>query len=412
MDSREYDREKLYQEVWRIPLRALAKQYQATEQQLRKVCKELEIPLPKPKHWDDVQQSQPTQLAPLPPLSAKRRRSAAPRSMVIDDHQIEEALGPIKWPPDLHPALIPLRHQLDQVLERARRVRDQETRPRRLNGQPQVRETLGYGTWATIVDNGYYVKITHRAFAMRISLLQYERGVLIFDAICKAAEKADFRPHMDPDCQRLELHLTGAKASIRLSEQLEEQYRKGTGWRSENGQIKYAVPTGLLKLYVEKEPYDTGRAIADDKKQRLEQKTDLIIRAIISAHQSSMTWRDELDQTHRRIDEAAAARQEAAALIKQENERQKLESDKQDALLAEVENWKRAQSIRAYIDAMDHALVEKQAAEPDGYKEWREWAIATAERLDNSELRLGLRTPAETTSVQRLLAAGITIRTT
>ncbi len=53
-----YDREKLYEEVWAEPLRAVAPRYGVSDVMLGKVCRELLIPLPGRGYWAKVRARQ------------------------------------------------------------------------------------------------------------------------------------------------------------------------------------------------------------------------------------------------------------------------------------------------------------------------------------------------------------------
>jgi hypothetical protein len=44
--ARQYDRNKLYEEVWSEPMHKLTKKYNLSDIGLAKVCKKLKIPLP------------------------------------------------------------------------------------------------------------------------------------------------------------------------------------------------------------------------------------------------------------------------------------------------------------------------------------------------------------------------------
>lgn len=48
-------REELYNLVWENPLSKLAKKYNLSDNGLRKVCKKLDIPLPKNGYWQKIQ---------------------------------------------------------------------------------------------------------------------------------------------------------------------------------------------------------------------------------------------------------------------------------------------------------------------------------------------------------------------
>jgi hypothetical protein len=55
METIELTRQELYDLVWENPLSKLAKKYNLSDNGLRKVCKELDIPLPKNGHWQKIQ---------------------------------------------------------------------------------------------------------------------------------------------------------------------------------------------------------------------------------------------------------------------------------------------------------------------------------------------------------------------
>ena len=49
-----FERTRLYEEVWSEPLTKLGKKYGLSDNGLRKVCKALNIPLPRAGHWAKV----------------------------------------------------------------------------------------------------------------------------------------------------------------------------------------------------------------------------------------------------------------------------------------------------------------------------------------------------------------------
>jgi hypothetical protein len=66
METRTYEREKLYNEVWAEPMTTVAKRYGISDVALRKQCKKLDIPLPKKGHWAKVQAGHKVKVPPLP----------------------------------------------------------------------------------------------------------------------------------------------------------------------------------------------------------------------------------------------------------------------------------------------------------------------------------------------------------
>ncbi|AFM40278.1 hypothetical protein Desaci_1249 [Desulfosporosinus acidiphilus SJ4] len=81
METRTYEREKLYKEIWAEPMTKVAKRYGISDVALRKNCKKLNIPTPPNGYWAKVQAGQKTKIPPLP------------RSRGIDKIVVEEKLN-------------------------------------------------------------------------------------------------------------------------------------------------------------------------------------------------------------------------------------------------------------------------------------------------------------------------------
>jgi len=64
-----YDREKLYEQVWTLPLRTLAREYGVSDVALAKACRKLHVPLPGRGYWAKKAANQPVEeRPPLPPV--------------------------------------------------------------------------------------------------------------------------------------------------------------------------------------------------------------------------------------------------------------------------------------------------------------------------------------------------------
>ncbi len=66
METRIYEREKLYKEVWKEPMTTLATRYGISDVALRKHCLKMNIPLPKSGHWTKVKLGKKISIPPLP----------------------------------------------------------------------------------------------------------------------------------------------------------------------------------------------------------------------------------------------------------------------------------------------------------------------------------------------------------
>ncbi len=58
-------RKELYKLVWSTPVNQLAKKYSITDYGLRKVCKSMNIPLPKPGYWERLKVGRPDEIEKL-----------------------------------------------------------------------------------------------------------------------------------------------------------------------------------------------------------------------------------------------------------------------------------------------------------------------------------------------------------
>jgi hypothetical protein len=62
-----YNRKELYNKVWRLPMRILAKEFGISDVALAKTCKKLHIPVPGRGYWAKKAANQPTGPRPLLP---------------------------------------------------------------------------------------------------------------------------------------------------------------------------------------------------------------------------------------------------------------------------------------------------------------------------------------------------------
>ena len=99
-------RKELYDLVWSTPMTKLAKQYSISDNGLRKICKKMDIPLPKAGHWEKLKAGKKVIVEKLSTnysgkneidLTAKSKENAlkfaVPSEMRLLQKEIEEALG-------------------------------------------------------------------------------------------------------------------------------------------------------------------------------------------------------------------------------------------------------------------------------------------------------------------------------
>src|SRR5262245_5341380 len=68
MNTVTYRRAELYEQVWKEPVRTVAKRYGISDVALGKICRRLSVPLPGLGHWARINVGQQIPRPPLPPL--------------------------------------------------------------------------------------------------------------------------------------------------------------------------------------------------------------------------------------------------------------------------------------------------------------------------------------------------------
>jgi hypothetical protein len=67
---RDFEREKLYEEIWREPVNKVSKRYEISDVGLRKICVSLDIPVPPRGYWEKLAAGKAVNKPPLPPTKA------------------------------------------------------------------------------------------------------------------------------------------------------------------------------------------------------------------------------------------------------------------------------------------------------------------------------------------------------
>jgi hypothetical protein len=80
------ERAVLYSEVWRTPLRTLAKKYGVSDVALGKICAKLEVPRPGVGHWVRIEHGAKIEPTPLPSL-----RTGQPSEVMLSVHHASQA---------------------------------------------------------------------------------------------------------------------------------------------------------------------------------------------------------------------------------------------------------------------------------------------------------------------------------
>ncbi|WP_106351823.1 hypothetical protein [Paraburkholderia fungorum] len=283
---------------------------------------------------------------------------------------------------DWHRAIKQLREQMDKGVTRAAHLKKRYDWEQNHPGkQYQHKGEVVYGSWESFCDTGQLLVTSHRKLAARLSMATYQRGLLILNIVCHGAELEGYTVQMAKDNERLELSKGGAHVEVRITEKLTQGTRyRINSWDKSREPVRTLTPTGTLTLFVEQQGLGQTELL-DTKDRPLEQQWKRILAAIEHRHQGSLANVAEWDAQKRKWREAEIQREEAAKNIAEEKRRQ-------ESLFSEIENWQRAELIRAYLASLDSKL-ESQAQLDTGYITWRKWAAEVADKLDPALHRIG-----------------------
>ena len=392
-----FERTALYEEVWTTPLTHLGKKYGLSDNGIRKVCKALNIPLPKHGHWAKVaaghrvprpalpSDAQRTNFVSRPAQEQESFRLSEDELWLAEhiafeakeENQITIEEKPARW----HKVVAPIRDDLREAAKELEASRRAEERAERHPHLRQLPNWDGY-KWRMAVDRGQVLRETHKSAPTRVSPLGYERALIILHTLCREAERRGFSVSENAERGRIAFNGHGAEIFARISERLEDNWRtEKSDWEAKPRKVRYQVPTGKLRLYVGTSwsEAETG----DDDGEGLESK----LNAVFVKMYRQVVRQRERDREHKareRAWQAEGAKREAAEQRRREEEaRKERERRRRRSLIVEAREWKTAALIREYADH----IANSTDRDVPGVGAWRTWALGVADALDPTRER-------------------------
>jgi hypothetical protein len=367
-----FEREALYAEVWKEPVRTVAERYGISDVALRKICQRLGVPVPPLGYWARVAAGQQPRVTPLPDNHKGDTRYV--RSTYSDperaerEERIAAILGQHPAPSEACPAL---KASVDACLAVVKRTA-KALGPRSRN---ERRLLQAHGP---------------ESFEVTVSEEQRDRALLILDAAITAAMSAGaVLLKAAEQGKRPRLELLGVPFEIGLHEATERSERPLTAQELKEqkaGTLYYIPdrwaysPTGALTLVVDPQAFlVTAFSISDGAREPLEKRLGrLASRMLAKAAEAKV--RQEMSEEDNRRWQAEAARREvqerrkAAALAR-------LETAESNASA-----WRRAQELREWASALESEAASRVVAgdPPDTEKVTAEanWIRRAADWLD------------------------------
>ena len=364
-----YERAKLYEEIWEEPVTTVAKRYGVSDVALRKICKQLAVPLPPLGYWARVAAGRKPPTPPLPKYSGP---AEIVRQRYISDEPVE---------PD--PEHLVARREFEARPENRIVVSETLDTPHPLLAaterafrRPKHRDLRNLPT------------TDRRALDISVSEASLPRALRIMNALVKALDARGMHLRIEPDGKRRScLTLQGQVLAIRLVESISRTEREPT--EKERQEIKkyghaylpnrYSYePMGMLKLGIIGSYHsDFHKTVADGKRQRVEQRLNEFVVKLEAEAVRRKRHEEHLERQHRLWEKQERRRRE-----REEQKRKEIERLK--ALEEEARDWKRSEDIRAYVAAVEtKAMHEHGRIGPDSeLGQWIAWARHKADWID------------------------------
>ena len=379
----------------------LAKKYGLSDSGLRKICKAMNVPLPKAGHWAKAaagKASPPPQLTPTAHRTTFQSnpppRSETPKPVVDDDSAwlkarlLEEQLtdreivvdpSPSKW----HSEVAPLRSWLETCVAKYQKALKEKERFEKVSASRKRTTAPDYSTM-DIYNNEPVLGSTHRSIAMRVSTGTYKRALAILNTLAYAADFRGFTVELLKDHERLRFSLESVAIDLAIVERLEESfYTVRNSWNNEPRTEKKKTATGRLRLNIG--PSYQSHQIAETGNSPLEGE---LHRVFEYAYRKVVRSREEAREREIEMKKAEVRRQALEETERQQKllEQQRAEEERRRKnLLLQTEGWSTAERIRSFVKAVD-ARIDRECSDitgrPDTYVQWREWALGMADEID------------------------------
>jgi hypothetical protein len=392
-----FQREDLFVEVWTTPLTTLAKKYDLSDNGIRKVCKAMNIPLPKAGHWAKAAVGREPPRPDLP-ASAQRtsfqsnpvQKSVTPKVLVEEDQAwldaklIEEkqprnkivvAPRTAKW----HPAVLPLRTWLEECVDKYQLALAEKARREK---SPRRSALPDFSGW-DIHSNEPVLGNTHRSIAMRVSVRTYERALTIFNALAYAAEERGFTVELTKRNSRLRFSLEKANLDLYITERLEETFVSVRNSLDTKPRMeKKMVSTDRLRLNIDRgyAAYQINETADSPLEDDLNRVFEYSYRYVIKSRES-----ERLNEIERQKAEVRRLQWEEAERLRKAKElRWAEEQRRREELLHQAGDLDKAESIRRLVEALDRRFGAS-GVPAEKFETWQIWALEVAAAYDPAD---------------------------
>jgi hypothetical protein len=380
-----YRRSELYEQIWKEPVRNVARTYGISDVWLAKICRRLSVPRPPRGYWIRQRSGWPQKPLPLPPLpEGKAAEITVPRrrQMVF--------LGRLLRPEDGEQVPRPK----PPVIE----VPERLNRPHTLVAQAAK---LLRGSASSY---GYVSCWSVSCLKVSVTRPSLSRALRVMDALLKALEDRSYQVEVTKALSREEAdrarytdtpsNVTRALVSgewiqfgifekqttIRETAEPPKGMRGQAlqSWTLSNRPVVRYEPNGQLDLRILNcDGLGVRKTWSDSKRQTVEQGLGAFVASIEVAAEAAKQQRLEREERHREWEEKRRLEEEARNRAREEAEREKQFEEKLDC-------WRLARDAREYVREARALVADANGTVEEGspLDQSLKWAEAYADRVD------------------------------
>lgn len=353
-------REELYEKVWQKPTVKIAEEFGISDVMIGKLCRKMDIPKPPPGYWRRIETGTNIKPTPLPKTTDKTKEHIYIRMITEDDIvkfslEIQELMNQ-EYLPENQIKIAKNFNDAHHLILKTKQFLD--------NQKTEEFEPIEIPKCSGILD-------------LSVSKSQLIRALLILDALFKVMEKRGYEIEVDESKywgDKTKIIKEGQPVEISIREQIQKVKRELTPEEKKKPPYLLNIPkiyqsSGKLIVKVNYN-YSSYTIWNDRKNEPLESRLNEITGFVIGVIEKQIEEKRQKEEAERKRQETIRRREEE---IKR---REKLESD--------VNQWRKSENIRQYLDAYEAKLVKSKGKVVSGSEEdeWLQWARQYADSLD------------------------------
>jgi hypothetical protein len=356
-----YDRATLLEEVWSEPVQAVAPRYGLSDVGLKKLCTRLQIPTPPRGHWAKVK--------------AGKRVSPRPKLREYTGHP-GYLYRPAAAPSVQDSAAEIVDSRLQRVLNFERQPENQIVVPERIKVWHPVVTAAREALVRPIIDQRGMPQTHGNGLNISVSAALQDRSLKVADSLLKALEKRGYTVQQGK--HRFEVKMFGIPLRLRLYEpSLRSEFVPSAAQLAEKAKSGWSywpkwqfTPSGRLQVMAD-DGY--GGKITDSDRHSVEQQLNKLIGLMANRAVGFL-----ISNERQAVEDAERQRVRDIAL--ERKRRQDAEKQRLAKLEVDAQNWRRAQAIREYLNALEQS-AERQELSMEQLELLR-WGHAKADWID------------------------------